>query len=77
MEKEIIQFSHANGFPGSTYASLFSHLKDEFTIRYIDTLGHNPKYPVTNNWSLLANELIDAIESASSTANKIQSNCRL
>jgi len=59
---EIIQFSHANGFPGSTYGSLFSYLKDEYTIHYIDTLGHNPKYPVTNNWALLSRELIEAIE---------------
>lgn len=61
MAKEIIQFSHANGFPGSTYSSLFRLLEDQYEIRYIDTLGHSPKYPVTNNWSLLVDELIETI----------------
>lgn len=70
MKKDIIQFSHANGFPGSTYASLFSYLQNEFEIRYIDMLGHLPQYPVTNNWSLLVDELIDNIEHQHSRAGK-------
>lgn len=61
--KEIIQFSHANGFPGSTYRTLYSLLEDEFEIHYIDILGHNPKFPVSDNWTTLAHELIAELES--------------
>lgn len=62
MSKEIIQFSHANGFPASCYRTLFQHLSDQYQINYIDTIGHSSKYPVTNNWELLVDELIEAIE---------------
>lgn len=62
MPKEIIQFSHANGFPALTYKTLFSFLEDQFEIRYIETLGHDPEYPVSDNWTSLANELVKNLE---------------
>jgi pimeloyl-ACP methyl ester carboxylesterase len=64
MPKEIIHFSHANGFPALTYRAIFSLLEDQFIVRYIETLGHNPVYPVTDNWSLLVNELVDNLDEA-------------
>lgn len=70
MNKDIIQFSHANGFPGSTYASLFQALEDEYEIHFIDTLGHTSQYPVTNNWKLLVKELINEIETSTLKKNK-------
>lgn len=60
--KDIIQFSHANGFPGSTYRSLFNLLEHEYEIRYVDVIGHNPAFPVTDNWPYLVDELIENIE---------------
>ena len=62
MHKPTIQFSHANGFPAPCYKSLFDHLKNDFEIRYIENLGHNPKFPVTDNWASLVDELIQDIE---------------
>jgi len=61
-KKEIIQFSHANGFPGPTYQSLFSFLEDQYDIQYIDMLGHNPNFPVVDNWTTLSKELIQELD---------------
>lgn len=57
-----IHFSHANGFPAGSYRTLFEYLKPEYQIGSIERIGHNPDYPVTNNWSLLYNELIEYCE---------------
>jgi len=60
--KDILHFSHANGFPAGSYSTLLSYLSDDFEIGSIDRLGHHENYPVTNNWSYLAQELIDYFE---------------
>lgn len=60
--KDILHFSHANGFPAGSYSTLLSYLSDDFEIGSIDRLGHHKNYPVTNNWSYLAQELIDYFE---------------
>lgn len=59
--KNIIHFSHANGFPAESYRKFFSYLKDNFEIGYISMHGHNPKFPVTENWTDLADELVDYV----------------
>ena len=62
MNKPIIHFSHANGFPAETYRKFFGFLQDDFDIRYINIHAHNPDYPVTQNWTKLVHELINHIE---------------
>jgi pimeloyl-ACP methyl ester carboxylesterase len=62
MSQDIIQFSHANGFPGSSYKTLFSLLDTQFEIHYIDMLGHNPDFPVVDNWTTLTDELISELD---------------
>ncbi len=62
MKKEIIHFAHANGFPGGSYNEMLSHFSNEFRVIAIDRLGHNKRFPVNNNWSNLAEELISNIE---------------
>lgn len=62
MSREIIHFAHANGFPARTYNKLFSFLADDFKIGYIERHGHNPKFPVTDNWKFLKEELREEIE---------------
>lgn len=55
-----IVFSHANSFPASTYRVLFKHLKARgFEVSAVDRFGHDPKYPVTNNWPHLVQQLAD------------------
>lgn len=62
--KDILHFSHANGFPAGSYSTLLSHLSDDFDIGVIDRIGHHSDYPVTNNWSELVKQLIDYFEQA-------------
>lgn len=56
----LIVFSHANSFPASTYGVLFKSLRSRgYTVKAVDKYGHDPKYPVTNNWPLLVQQLHD------------------
>jgi pimeloyl-ACP methyl ester carboxylesterase len=62
MANDILHFSHANGFPSPCYRVMFDALKPHFDVGYIDQLGHDPAYPVTDNWPHLAQQLIDYVE---------------
>ena len=62
MSKETIHFAHANGFPAKTYSKLFSFLKDNFEITYLERHAHNPNFPVTDGWKFLKEELREEIE---------------
>lgn len=62
MTQQIIHFSHANGFPAGSYTQMLAHFKPKYAIGCIERIGHNPKYPVTNNWTYLPQELIDYCE---------------
>jgi pimeloyl-ACP methyl ester carboxylesterase len=56
----LIVFSHANSFPASTYGVLFKSLRSRgYTVKAVDKYGHDPKYPVTNNWPLMVQQLHD------------------
>ena len=53
-------FSHANSFPASTYRVLFDHLQTRgFAVKSIDKFGHDPRYPVSNNWKDMAQHVAD------------------
>jgi pimeloyl-ACP methyl ester carboxylesterase len=59
----LIVFSHANSFPAGTYGMLFRHLRARgFIVRAVDKFGHDPKYPVTDNWWHLVQQLHDFAE---------------
>jgi pimeloyl-ACP methyl ester carboxylesterase len=62
MSKDIIHFAHANGFPAKTYNKLFSCLENDFEINYLERHAHNPKFPVTDGWKRLKDELEEEIE---------------
>ncbi len=54
----LIVFSHANSFPASTYRVMFKSLRSRgFTVKAIDKLGHDPAFPVTDNWPHLAKQV--------------------
>lgn len=58
-----IVFSHANGFPAGTYRVLFEAWRGAgFAVHAIERLGHDPSYPVSNNWPKLREHLIHFIE---------------
>ena len=62
MPREIIHFAHANGFPAKTYNKLFSYLEEDYEINYLERHAHNPKFPVTDGWERLRDELREEIE---------------
>lgn len=60
--KQQIYFAHGNGFPSPCYRKFFNYLASQFDINYVDKVGHDPNYPVTDNWNFLVQELIQNIE---------------
>ena len=62
MNKQLPQiiFSHANSFPASTYRVLFDKLRARgFKVRALEKLAHDPRYPVTDNWRYLVQQVAD------------------
>ena len=56
----LIVFSHANSFPASTYGVLFKNLRSRgFLVKAVEKFGHDPHYPVTDNWRHLVQQLHD------------------
>ncbi len=67
----LLIFSHGNSFPASTYGVMTASLKKRgFSIKSIEKLGHDPQYPVTNNWPHLVQQLADFVERASTQAGE-------
>lgn len=61
--KHPIHFAHANGIPTATYRLLLDQLRPFYQLADIPLLGHDPDYPVTDNWTLLMRQLLRSIES--------------
>ncbi|HRD69726.1 MAG TPA: alpha/beta hydrolase [Legionella sp.] len=59
--KELIHFAHGNGFPALCYKQMLDDLNERFDYCYIDRIGHNPQYPVAENWHYLVDEVIHSI----------------
>ncbi|NBU00479.1 MAG: alpha/beta hydrolase [Betaproteobacteria bacterium] len=60
-------FSHANGFPASTYRYYFQALRAAgHEVFAIECIGHDPRYPVSSNWPGLVEQL------AAFTAEKLR-----
>ncbi len=58
-----IVFSHANSFPACTYKLLFKNLRARgFAVKAVDKFGHDSRYPVTDNWPHLVQQLVDFAE---------------
>lgn len=55
-----IVFSHGNSFPAGTYKVMLDNLRQRgFQVDALEKFGHDPKYPVTNNWPHLVEQLAD------------------
>lgn len=61
---QTLHFAHANGIPTATYGTMLSELSHHYRVCSIPVLGHDPAYPVTNNWVHLRKQLIHSVESA-------------
>ena len=59
----LIVFSHGNSFPASTYNVVFDDLRQRgFRVEAVEKFGHDPRYPVTNNWPHLVEQLSDFVQ---------------
>lgn len=58
-----IVFSHGNSFPAGTYRLLFEAWRAEgYRVHAVEKFGHDPKYPVSNHWPRLRDQLIHFTE---------------
>jgi pimeloyl-ACP methyl ester carboxylesterase len=64
MTRPTIVFSHGNGFPAPTYRLLFEAWRMHgYRVLALEKFGHDPRFPVSNNWPRLRDQLADFIDS--------------
>lgn len=61
MSKAVLHFAHANGVPSAVYNKMLHALEDTFDVRTLPVLGTDPRYPVTDNWPHLVEQVADSI----------------
>lgn len=59
-----LHFAHANGFPASSYSAMFSYFSRQIEVFALEKFAHNPRFPVSENWHIQVQELIEHIESS-------------
>lgn len=58
-----IVFSHGNGFPAGSYRQLMAVWREAgWRVEALAQYGHDPRYPVTSNWTRLRDQLVDFVE---------------
>jgi pimeloyl-ACP methyl ester carboxylesterase len=62
MNKPLLHFTHGNSYPSGSYGRLLDELRRDFDVRTTDMLGHDPRYPVDDNWHALIDELVAQLE---------------
>jgi pimeloyl-ACP methyl ester carboxylesterase len=66
-----IVFSHANSFPAATYQVLLESLRVRgYNVQALDKYGHDPRYPVSNNWPNIVQQLIEFADTAVEAAGE-------
>lgn len=59
-----VVFAHANSFPAGTYSLLFNLLQQRgIDAQAVDRFGHDPRFPVTDNWPHLVEQLAEFVRS--------------
>ena len=62
MRKPFLHFSHANGFPAPAYGAFLGEISRRYRVGWIDAIGTDPRFPVTDGWPHLVEQLIAVIE---------------
>jgi pimeloyl-ACP methyl ester carboxylesterase len=62
MNKPLLHFTHGNSYPSGSYGRLLDELRRDFDVRTTDMLGHDPRFPVDDNWHALVDELVAQLE---------------
>lgn len=60
--RELIHFAHGNGFPALCYKQLLDRIAIRYDCCYIDKIGHDPLYPVGENWHDLVAQIIASVK---------------
>lgn len=60
--RELIHFAHGNGFPSPCYKQLLDCLAQRYDYCHIDRIGHDPLYPVEENWQKLVEQVLMSIK---------------
>lgn len=69
--RDLLLFSHANGFPAPVYGVMLDALASRFRVARPERIGHDPRYPVSLDWPHLVEELAARVEAASGDAPRI------
>jgi pimeloyl-ACP methyl ester carboxylesterase len=59
----LLHFTHGNSYPSGAYGRLLGLLRRDYDVRLTDMLGHDPRFPVNDNWASLVDKLIEQLES--------------
>ncbi len=62
MPPPVLHFSHANGFPAPCYEAMLAPLRRRHRVGFIEAIGTDPRYPPTEGWPHLVEQLIDTLE---------------
>jgi pimeloyl-ACP methyl ester carboxylesterase len=62
MSAPVLHFSHANGFPAPCYEAMFAPWRRRYRVGFIEAIGTDPRYPPTEGWPRLVEQLIDTLE---------------
>jgi pimeloyl-ACP methyl ester carboxylesterase len=62
MTQPLLHFTHGNSYPSGSYKRLLDMLRRDYEVQVTDMLGHDPRYPVDDNWHALIDELIARLE---------------
>jgi pimeloyl-ACP methyl ester carboxylesterase len=62
MDKPLLHFTHGNSYPAGAYAKLLQDLGRDFEVRVTAMLGHDPRFPVDDNWHALVDQVIAQLE---------------
>lgn len=60
--RPLLHFTHGNSYPSGAYGRLLEALGQDYEVRVTDMLGHDPRFPVDDNWRSLVDELIARLE---------------
>jgi pimeloyl-ACP methyl ester carboxylesterase len=58
----LLHFTHGNSYPSGAYGRLLEALGQDYDVHVTDMLGHDPRFPVDDNWRSLVDELIARLE---------------
>ena len=62
IDKPLINFVHANGFPAGSYKTFLHYFSNDYRTVAHPQFGHNPNFPIHHEWRYLVDELINYIK---------------